>query len=104
MVIKKIYWNYATGGVECEKTDNNCPIIKSPNDDDIVIESWWTDCTHSHAINFAYERDSFHEYRDRFFKKNKVNPQELRWLMIPKSEYEQLMEYYNGLDKEESEE
>lgn len=83
-----IYWNYATGGVECEKTDSNCPIIKSQYDNGIVTESWWTDCTHSQVINFAYVRGTFYD-RNSFFKENNVDPQELRWLMIPKSEYEQ---------------
>ena len=85
----KLYWNYATGGVECEKSDCNCPIIKSPHDDGIVTESWWADYTHTCAINFSYIRDSFYD-RDAFFKRNDVNPQVLRWLMIPKSEYDEL--------------
>lgn len=84
-----LYWNYATGGIEREKSDDNCPILKSPYDDGIVIESWWTDYTHAYVINFSYVRGHFYD-RDAFFKKNNVNTQELRWLMIPKSEYEEL--------------
>jgi len=87
----KLYWNYAFGGVELEAADNNCPIVKSPHDDGIVIESWWTDSTHRYAINFTYSRNGFYD-RDMFFKRNNVNPQELRWLMIPESEYKQLEE------------
>lgn len=87
----KLYWNYATGGVENEPSDDNCPILKSSHDDGIVTESWWTDSTHTYAINFSYLRDGFYD-RDAFFKRNGVDPQELRWLMIPKSEYEQLLE------------
>lgn len=87
----KLYWNYATGGVETEEADNNCPIIKSPHDGGIVIESWWTDHTHTYAIEYAHLRGGFQD-RDAFFKMNNVNPQEMRWLMIPKSEYEQLEE------------
>ena len=84
-----IYWNYATGGVEREESDCNCLIVKSPHDDGIVIESWWADYTHMQAIDFSYVRGSFYD-RDAFFKMNNVNPQDMRWLMIPKSEYEEL--------------
>jgi len=97
----KLYWNYATGGVECEKSDDNCPIVKSPHDDGIVIESWWTDCTHTYAINFSYLRGGFYD-RYMFFKENNVEPQELRWLMIPKSEYEQLVEQYGQTESEDT--
>ena len=89
----ELYWNYAFGGVELEAADNNCPIVKSPHDDGIVIEFWWADSTHRYAINFAYSRDSFYD-RDMFFKRNNVNPQEQRWLMISESEYKQLEERY----------
>jgi len=98
----KLYWNYSTGGVELEESDDNCPIVKSPHDDGIVIESWWTDHTHMHAINFSYLRGGFYD-RDKFFKRNDVNPQELRWLMIPKSEYEQLVEREHEIAEFESE-
>jgi len=91
----KLYWNYACGGVELEKTDDNCPILKSPHDDRIVTESWWTDYTHTHTINFSYRRGDFYD-RDMFFKSNNVNPQELRWIMLPESEYEELVEHYKA--------
>lgn len=88
----KLYWNYATGGVELEKSECNSPIIKG-SDDMIVIESWWTDSSHKYAINFSHVRGHGYD-RDRFFKDHNVNPQDLRWLMIPKSEYEELETRY----------
>ena len=96
----KLYWDYATGGVERVRTDDNCPIFKSPNDDGIVTESWWIDHTHTCAINFSYARGHFYD-RYAFFKSNNVNPQELRWLMIPKSEYEKLVESFGYMAESE---
>ena len=90
----EFYWNYATGGIELEKSEYNCPIIKGSDDDMIVTESWWVDSSHRSAINFSYVRSHCYD-RDRFFKDHNVNPQDLRWLMIPKTEYEELETHYS---------
>lgn len=90
--MKKLYWNYATGGVELEKSECNCPIIKG-SDNSIVTESWCTDSLHKYAINFSHVRGNAYD-RDKFFKEYNVNPQDLRWLMIPKFEYEELETHY----------
>jgi hypothetical protein len=100
-----LYWNEGTDSVEYVKSNDNCPIINSKHDDDIVIESWYTDNTHSQVINFSYVR-GYERDRNRFFRDNNVLPYEteLRWIMIPKSEYEQLIKQYASEDKMEVEE
>lgn len=96
----KLYWNEGTGHVEKNKNSDNCPIINSQHNDGIVIESWWTDDTHSQVINFAYARGLGRD-RNGFFRDNNVEPfeTELRWLMIPKSEYELLMEQFEEVEE-----
>lgn len=98
----KFYWDYGQGEVELEKTEWNCPILKGA-DDNIVIESWWVDSSHTNAINFAYARNGICD-RDLFFAQHDVNPQDMRWLTIPKSEYEELEYRFGGLLAESEEE
>ena len=90
----KFYWNMWNGVVEFHKNKDNCPIVKSINDD-IVVESWWVDNSHESIIDFAYSRNLPYD-RDLHFSRHNVHPQELRMLIIPKSEYEDLEREYEN--------
>lgn len=101
----KLYWNEYTEEVETKSSSENCQIIKGL-DDRVVIESWWVDKERNLAINYAYTRDNLD--RRSFFRSKNIDPDddnlELRWLMLPKNEYEELMELYCGTeDSTESE-
>ena len=85
-----LYWDDVNGCV----VDNSkyCPIHKG--NDEIWIESWWV-VEGEIAIDFAYSDDIKKEgvlsfARNEFFKKHKVTPISLRYIIIPKNKYEEL--------------